>query len=160
MCHCLACQKRTGSAFGIQARWPSDRVTIEGSAQDYARIGPLVPGVDFPVAWNPATSSNLPPTTQLVGGGVIGVVWLLDAPGAPTHMCLVSHSNGQFTIPGSAITEYRQIAQARGLETKHVILQRSALVHQLARLPNGEPTKQRRIDMLALVSWLQLMDVQ
>jgi hypothetical protein len=39
ICHCLACQKRTGSAFGIQARWPSDRVTIEGQAQQYARTG-------------------------------------------------------------------------------------------------------------------------
>jgi hypothetical protein len=39
MCHCLACQKRTGSAFGIQARWPSDRVTIEGYAHEYVRVG-------------------------------------------------------------------------------------------------------------------------
>ncbi len=39
MCHCLACQKRTGSTFSIQARWPSDRVTIEGQAQDYAHVG-------------------------------------------------------------------------------------------------------------------------
>ncbi|MGE0546242.1 MAG: GFA family protein [Kofleriaceae bacterium] len=39
MCHCLACQKRTGSAFAIQARWPSDRVTIEGRAQEYVRAG-------------------------------------------------------------------------------------------------------------------------
>jgi len=39
MCHCLACQKRTGSAFGIQARWPSERVTIEGKSHDYVRTG-------------------------------------------------------------------------------------------------------------------------
>jgi hypothetical protein len=39
ICHCLACQKRTGSAFGIQARWPRDRVTVEGRAQDYSRTG-------------------------------------------------------------------------------------------------------------------------
>ena len=39
MCHCLACQKRTGSAFGIQARWPSEHVTIEGRAQEYMRTG-------------------------------------------------------------------------------------------------------------------------
>ena len=26
MCHCLACQRRTGSAFGVQARWPRDQV--------------------------------------------------------------------------------------------------------------------------------------
>jgi hypothetical protein len=39
MCHCLACQKRTGSAFGIQARWPSERVTIEGDAREWVRVG-------------------------------------------------------------------------------------------------------------------------
>jgi len=39
ICHCLACQKRTGSAFGIQARWPSDRVTIEGRVQEFVRVG-------------------------------------------------------------------------------------------------------------------------
>jgi hypothetical protein len=39
ICHCLACQKRTGSAFGIQARWPSERVTIAGDAQTYVRVG-------------------------------------------------------------------------------------------------------------------------
>ena len=39
MCHCLACQKRTGSAFGIQARWPADRVTFEGVATEFKRTG-------------------------------------------------------------------------------------------------------------------------
>jgi hypothetical protein len=32
MCHCLACQRRTGSVFGVQARFPSDNVQIEGRA--------------------------------------------------------------------------------------------------------------------------------
>ena len=38
MCHCLACQRRTGSAFGIQARFPNDRARIEGRTTDYVRI--------------------------------------------------------------------------------------------------------------------------
>jgi hypothetical protein len=38
MCHCLACQRRTGSAFGIQARFERDRVRIEGRATEYVRI--------------------------------------------------------------------------------------------------------------------------
>src|SRR4051794_28743100 len=37
MCHCLACQLRTGSAFGTQARFPEERVRIEGRAHDYVR---------------------------------------------------------------------------------------------------------------------------
>lgn len=37
MCHCLACQRRTGSAFGMQARWPKDRVHITGPYTEYVR---------------------------------------------------------------------------------------------------------------------------
>ena len=37
MCHCLACQRRTGSAFRIQARFPSNRVRVEGRHSDYVR---------------------------------------------------------------------------------------------------------------------------
>lgn len=39
ICHCLACQKRTGSVFGVQARFPADAVTIEGQSREYARTG-------------------------------------------------------------------------------------------------------------------------
>jgi hypothetical protein len=38
MCHCLACQRRTGSAFSMQARFPKDRVRIEGRSTEYTRI--------------------------------------------------------------------------------------------------------------------------
>ncbi len=38
ICHCLACQRRTGSAFGIQARFAADQVTIGGRHTEYARI--------------------------------------------------------------------------------------------------------------------------
>ena len=39
ICHCLACQKRTGSVFGAQARFPGDAVTVEGRSTAYVRIG-------------------------------------------------------------------------------------------------------------------------
>jgi hypothetical protein len=38
ICHCLACQRRTGSAFGVQARFASDRVRVVGRYVDYVRI--------------------------------------------------------------------------------------------------------------------------
>ncbi len=37
ICHCLACQRRTGSAFGYQARFPADRVTVTGRHTEYVR---------------------------------------------------------------------------------------------------------------------------
>jgi len=38
ICNCLACQRRTGSAFGMQAGFKADRVTVEGRYSDYSRI--------------------------------------------------------------------------------------------------------------------------
>jgi hypothetical protein len=38
VCHCLECQRRTGSAFGVQARFPQERVTVHGSATEYVRV--------------------------------------------------------------------------------------------------------------------------
>jgi hypothetical protein len=39
ICHCLACQRRTGSAFGVQARFHLDKVRIEGRSTAYVRTG-------------------------------------------------------------------------------------------------------------------------
>ena len=39
MCHCLECQKRTGSPFGVQARFPRAQVTIGGTATEFTRVG-------------------------------------------------------------------------------------------------------------------------
>jgi hypothetical protein len=38
-CHCLACQRRTGSVFGARARFRSDDVAIKGESKQYAREG-------------------------------------------------------------------------------------------------------------------------
>jgi hypothetical protein len=38
MCHCLECQRRTGSVFGVQARWPRDRVGVTGRYTEYVRM--------------------------------------------------------------------------------------------------------------------------
>lgn len=38
VCHCLACQQRSGSAFAVQARWPSDRVVIAGERRSWERV--------------------------------------------------------------------------------------------------------------------------
>lgn len=39
MCHCLACQRRTGSTYGAQARFPREDVHITGESTEYVRIG-------------------------------------------------------------------------------------------------------------------------
>jgi hypothetical protein len=38
VCHCLDCQRRSGSAFAAQARWPDDRVAVEGETRAFVRV--------------------------------------------------------------------------------------------------------------------------
>ncbi|AXE32122.1 aldehyde-activating protein [Chromobacterium phragmitis] len=39
ICHCLACQRRTGSVFGQQARFYRKDVAIAGQSTVYVRVG-------------------------------------------------------------------------------------------------------------------------
>lgn len=38
VCHCLDCQKRSGSAFAFQARWPEDRVEFSGDFKSWSTV--------------------------------------------------------------------------------------------------------------------------
>lgn len=39
VCHCLDCQKRSGSAFAAQARWPEDQVEVTGAFSLWSCVG-------------------------------------------------------------------------------------------------------------------------
>lgn len=39
VCHCLDCQKRSGSAFAAQARWPDTHVTLTGESKTFGSAG-------------------------------------------------------------------------------------------------------------------------
>ena len=47
VCHCYACQKRTGSVFGAQARFPKDKVSVRGSSTSYVRTGDEGMKIDY-----------------------------------------------------------------------------------------------------------------
>jgi len=38
VCHCLNCKKRSGSAFAVQARWPSAQVKIDGVSKTFVKV--------------------------------------------------------------------------------------------------------------------------
>jgi hypothetical protein len=155
---------KLGGAGAIPATTMTDGLFLAAdfqvSSPGLEENGPLVAGTDFTVHWTPMTSAKLPPAAELVGGGVLGVTWLADTNGAPTHICPTDHAAGQFKIPGASITEYKAIATARGTNPKKAILLRNAIVHRLAKLPNGEANNKRRIDLVSLLCWAQLVDVQ
>lgn len=39
VCHCLDCQRRSGSAFSAQVRFPDSRVTITGESKMFETVG-------------------------------------------------------------------------------------------------------------------------
>jgi hypothetical protein len=67
ICHCLECQKRTGSVFAAQARFPRDRVTAEGRSAQWSRRGDeggsatfhFCPDCGATVYWEPETMPDL-----------------------------------------------------------------------------------------------------
>jgi hypothetical protein len=129
---------------------------------DMENNGPLTTTAPFPVAWTVGNSANKPASNQLVAGDVLGVTWLLDMTGSPTHMCVVPATAGAFTIPAATIAEFKVAAAARNQPTNKLIMLRNAIAHQLVRLPltTGAATNRRRIDMISLECWAQLMNVQ
>ncbi|WP_117233168.1 GFA family protein [Vibrio maerlii] len=38
VCHCFECQKRTGSIFGVQARFAKEQVSLNGETTQFTRI--------------------------------------------------------------------------------------------------------------------------
>jgi len=47
ICHCLACQRRTGSPFAQQARFRREDVALAGVSSKYVRAGDEGPGAKF-----------------------------------------------------------------------------------------------------------------
>ncbi|MFG6414536.1 GFA family protein [Roseateles sp. DC23W] len=47
VCHCLACQRRTGSVFGQQARFRREDVQLSGTSTVFERVGDEGPGARF-----------------------------------------------------------------------------------------------------------------
>lgn len=83
ICHCLACQKRTGSVFAAQARFSREAVTMEGRAAHWTRRGDSGEGATF--SFCPACGSTVhwTPTGALAEFVLVAVGAFAD-PGFPT----------------------------------------------------------------------------
>jgi hypothetical protein len=57
LCHCLACQRRTGSTHSIAAFFPCEAVTIEGETRRFTR--PSDRGFDVTFQFCPTCGSTL-----------------------------------------------------------------------------------------------------
>jgi hypothetical protein len=67
LCHCLACQRRTGSIYGIAAFFNRDRIEVTGARSDFVRPSDSGHDVTFhfcprcgsTVFWEPARKPDL-----------------------------------------------------------------------------------------------------
>jgi len=73
LCHCLDCQRRTGSPFGAIAYFPREAVTISGSPREFTR--PTDSGNSFTTGFCPdcgstvyAKASRMPDITGVTVG--------------------------------------------------------------------------------------------
>ena len=69
VCHCLACQKRTGSVFAALARFAAP-FEVFGTATEYARVGDQ--GARFIFRFCPICGTTVFHTEEGVGEVVIG----------------------------------------------------------------------------------------
>ena len=59
ICNCLACQRRTGSAFGMQAGFKADQVRVVGRFDDYARVSDEADGKEHVFHFCPECGSQV-----------------------------------------------------------------------------------------------------
>jgi hypothetical protein len=105
MCHCLSCQQRTGSIFGVQARFPADRVTIEGPYREFQRTGDEGGRVTF--RFCPTCGSTL--------------CWQIDADPSLVAIAVGAFADPTFPPPSYSVYEARKHAWApMPAEVEHI----------------------------------------
>ncbi len=105
MCHCRACQRRTGSVFGAQARFRTSDVTISGAARKYERRGDSGGRICF--YFCPHCGSTLYYELESEAGVYavpIGAFADPDFP-APEHSVYESHRHPWVAVPEGASRE-------------------------------------------------------
>lgn len=94
MCHCLACQKRSGSVFAAQARFKSEDVTTKGASTTWHRAGDEGGGAIF----------HFCPTC-----GATVYYTLVDVPGF-TAVAIGAFADPTFPAPKVSVYENRKHA--------------------------------------------------
>ncbi len=80
-CHCIACQKRSGSPFGVIVYYDAASVTIIGEAREYTRIADS--GAPFTTGFCPICGTTLYARTARHPGGIGITVGAFGNPAFP-----------------------------------------------------------------------------
>ncbi len=97
VCHCLECQRRTGSVFGVSARFPKDRVAVEGTSTTWSR--PADSGNDVTFHFCPTCGTT--------------VYWRLQQFPDVIAVAVGAFADSSFPSPRHSVYERRRHAWAR-----------------------------------------------
>jgi hypothetical protein len=100
VCHCLACQRRTGSAFGAAARFADAQVTVRGETAAFRRTGDS--GGEIGFEFCPRCGSTVLWRPQRLPGTVSVALGAFADPGlwAPTVSIYEARRHGWVAISG------------------------------------------------------------
>jgi hypothetical protein len=103
ICHCLECQRRTGSVFGAQARFERAQVTVEGRAAEYVRKGDSGNPITF--RFCPACGSTVYWTLSALPELIAVPVGAFADPGFPAPRVSVyeRRRHGWVTVPDAVV---------------------------------------------------------
>ena len=94
VCHCLACQQRSGSAFSAQARWPDAQVTLTGERREWVRTADSGNSVNY--LFCPDCGST--------------IAYTIDGWPGVTAVPLGAFADPQFPGPAFSVYEHRKHA--------------------------------------------------
>ena len=92
ICHCFACQARTGSSYGTQATFDAEQVVASGDLTEYVRIGDA--GSKITYSFCPTCGST--------------VFYQIDQLTGKTIVPIGGFKDPQFSAPTSSIYEARK----------------------------------------------------
>lgn len=103
VCHCLDCQRRSGSAFAAQARFPEDAVTITGGARTWRAVGDSGQGADF--SFCDTCGATLFYRNEALPGQVAVAIGAFADPGfpAPAFSVYENRKHGWVEITGADV---------------------------------------------------------
>jgi hypothetical protein len=112
-CHCIDCQRRTGSPFGVGAFYPAEDVTVSGTAKEFTRVADsggkvhryFCPNCGSTVYWR---ATNLP---QFIGVAV-GAIADPQYP-APVRSVFEQSKHAWVDIGGAAVEHFEQGSLSR-----------------------------------------------
>ncbi len=105
ICHCQACQRRTGSVFGAQARFPAEAVTISGESRQFVRHGDS--GQAIRLHFCPQCGSTVYYTLDVAPGFIAVPVGAFADPTFPTPRVAVydEHRHPWVVLPDGCVIE-------------------------------------------------------